>query len=908
MKQHSLLQTKLYIPPIRRELVSRSRLIERLNTGLQRKLTLISAPAGFGKTTLVSEWLAGSAQRAAWLSLDEGDNDPARFLAYMIAALRTIEASIGQGVLSTLQSPQPPSAEAVLTTLINDIAAIPTAIVFVLDDYHLIEAQPIHDALTFLLEHLPPQMHLIIASREDPPLPLARLRARDQLIEVRATDLRFTYSEAADFLNRAMGLDLSAKDIAALEARTEGWIAGLQLAAISMQGRQDTATLIESFTGSHRFVLDYLLEEVLEQQSASVQDFLLQTAILDRLTGSLCDSVTGQDNGRATLETLDRDNLFIVPLDAERRWYRYHHLFADLLRQRLHQTQPEQLPGLHGRASVWYEQNEFVDEAIEHALRAEDFERAADLVGDRAETLWGRGELARLLGWLKALPAEQVTSRPQLCILYAWGLFASGQQSAAEQSLQAAERALDPIADGAPETWPLGRDQRQGADRIKIQGRAAAVRAFMASFRGDVPAIIQYARQALEHLPEEDPVWRSSAAIALGDAYSFSGDMVAACRARLEALEASKAAGNLYMTLIASMKLAVTLRQQGQLPEVMETCQQQWQLAKESGLSQTAVVGWLLAIWGEVLAELNDLEGAIDRAKRGTELTERGGDVAMIGWSYVCLVRALFSRGDMAGAQEIIQRMKNVTRKAHVPTWITSLMAAWQARIWLAQDKLDAASQWAQERGLDADRDPALVHEMDYIALSRLLIAQGRQDAASRLLQRLLEATEAGGRISRAIEILNLQALAAQARDDTTMAISSLKRALSLAEPGGYVRIFVDEGPPMARLLYQALDRGLAPDYTRRLLAAFPVVEPEKTDPSATKIPKSELIEPLSEREIEVVQLIAEGLTNREIAARLFLSVNTVKVHSRNIYGKLGAHNRTEAVARAQALGILPST
>jgi LuxR family maltose regulon positive regulatory protein len=340
----------------------------------------------------------------------------------------------------------------------------------------------------------------------------------------------------------------------------------------------------------------------------------------------------------------------------------------------------------------------------------------------------------------------------------------------------------------------------------------------------------------------------------------------------------------------------------------METCQQQWQLAKESGLSQTAVVGWLLAIWGEALAELNDLEGAIDRAERGTELTERSGDVAMIGWSYVCLVRALFSRGDMAGAEEILQRMENIDRETHVPTWITSLMAAWQARIWLAQDKLDAASQWAQERGLDADRDPALVHEMDYIALARLLIAQRRQDEASRLLQRLLEATEAGGRLSRAIEILNLQALAAQAGDDTTKAISSLKRALSLAEPGGFIRIFVDEGAPMARLLYQALDHGLAPDYTRRLLAAFPVVEPEKTTPSSTEVPKSELIEPLSEREIEVLQLIAEGLTNREIAARLFLSVNTVKAHTRNVYGKLGVHSRTQAVARAQALGLLAST
>ena len=524
MSQYPILQTKLYIPPIRPGLVPRPRLTERLNGGLSRKLTLVSAPAGFGKTTLASEWLAGCAQPAAWLSLDEGDNDPARFLVYLITSLRTLvlpvppvpgasegigiegaAADLGEGALSALQSPQAPLVEAVLSTLINDVAAIPTAFVLVIDDYHLIDAQPVHEAVTFLLEHLPPQMHLVIASREDPPLPLARLRARDQLIELRATDLRFASSEAAEFLNRVMGLGLSTEDVAALEARTEGWIAGLQLAAISMQGRNDTATLIESFTGSHRFILDYLVEEVLEQQSESIQTFLLQTTVLDRLTGSLCDALLGKGAeeqqskkasdsaasrvpspsapGQEILEHLERSNLFVLPLDQERRWYRYHHLFADLLRRRLHQTQPEQLPGLHGRASVWYEQNGFVDEAIEHALRAEDFERAADLVEARAETLWGRGEQFRLLGWLEALPAEQVASRPLLCIFHAWGLFASGQQRAAERSLQAAEQALEPTAGRETEAAPAKRDQKPVTDRAKIQGRAASIREFMASFR-----------------------------------------------------------------------------------------------------------------------------------------------------------------------------------------------------------------------------------------------------------------------------------------------------------------------------------------------------------------------------------------------------------------------------------------
>ena len=931
-----LLATKLHIPPIRPELVPRPRLIERLDAELRRKLTLISAPAGFGKTTLVSEWVgdlrfdaANESQiiyRVAWLSLDEGDNDPARFLTYFIAALSRVEgiaATLGGAALGMLHAaqPQPPPTEAVLTSLINEIADIPVRIVLVLDDYHLIETQPIHDALTFLLEHLPPQMHLIIATREDPHLPLARLRARGQLTELRATDLRFTSSEAAEFLNQVMGLDLSVEDIAALERRTEGWIAGLQLAAISMQGREDTAGLIQSFAGSHRFVLDYLIEEVLDQQSESVQNFLLQTAVLDRLTGSLCDALIGQDNGRATLESLERANLFIVPLDGERRWYRYHHLFADLLRLRLRQILPEQAPTLHHRASEWYEQNGFIDEAIEHALGAEDFERAAHLIEEQADVIWQRGEHTKLRRWLAGLPVELVFSKPHLCILHAWDLFTSGQQDAAERSLQAAEQALDPSlvlspvegSDRATETSPLERGQPPGSDSMKLRGRAAAIRAFMDSYRGDVSGIIQHARQALEYLPEQDLTWRCTVAIALGDAHGFKGDMAAAYQAQLVASEACRGPDHIYCFMVANLKLAITLRAQGRLEQVIEICQQQIQLADESGLSQARVVGCLLAVWGEVLAELNDLNGAVHLAKKGFKLTEHSGDLQMLGWCYICLVRILFSRGDLTGAEELTQKMENIARESNLSFWITDQMAAWQARLWLVQDKLDAASQWMEERGLDIGGELKPLQEIgffllfDYLVLTRILIAQGRLDETARLLEQLLKAAEAGGHIPKVIEILILQALSLQAQGDTDQAITTLEKALTLAEPEGFIRVFVDEGPPMAQLLYEAAARGIAPDYARRLLAAFPVAEPEQTDLSKTQAPKSELVEPLSERELEVLQLIAEGLTNREIASRLFLSLNTVKAHTRNIYGKLGVNSRTQAVARVRALGVLPS-
>ncbi len=903
-----LLRTKLFVPPLRPDLVPRPRLIERLDQGLQpdHKLCLISAPAGFGKTTLASAWAKQTAQPSAWLSLDEGDNDLAQFLAYFIAALQTIESRIGRGLLATLQSPGAADVEMVLTSLLNEIAGLPAGVVLILDDYHIIDSPAVDEALSFCLEHLPPQMRLVIVTRSDPNLPFARYRARGQLAELRAADLRFTYAEAAEFLYQVMGLNLSAEDIAALDSRTEGWIAGLQLAAISMKGHEDTTAFIKSFAGSHHFILDYLIEDVLEQQPESVQVFLLQTAVLNRMTGSLCDALTGREDGQATLEMLERANLFIVSLDEERRWYRYHHLFSDLLRQRLCQTQPDWVLRLHHQAGEWYEQNGFTDEAIEHALRAEDFERAAYLIEGHFDAVYQRGEHTKLRRWLAGLPVKLVFSKPYLGILQAWSLFSSGRLDEAERALQAAERTFELGPDQVAATSPVEAGQAPGNDEVELWGRSAALRAFVAFYRGDVPGTIHYSCQALDRLPEQDLTWRSTAAIALGDAYEINGDLAAAYQTRLEALATSKATGDAYLFLIASLKVAATLRLQGQLQRVLEICQKQLALAEESRLSQTVVVGWLLAIWGEALAEVNDLEQAYHQSIKGVELAERGRDVAMLGWSYLCLVRVLFSRGDLAGAEEIIQKMENTARKKDVPPWIANPLAAWQARIWLAQDKLDAATHWAGERGLDAAGRPGPLHEMEYGVLARILIAQGRLEEATRLLRRLFEAAEAGGCTARAIEILILQALASQAGGEKDRAMAKLERSLALAEPGGFSRIFTDEGPPMAHLLGEALNRGITPEYVRRLLAAFPIDEPLQAKLTTTHADQSELVDPLSERELEILQLIAEGLTNPAIASRLFLSLNTVKVHTRNIYGKLNVHSRTQAIARSQELGLLP--
>ena len=918
-KIEQLLATKLYIPSVRPELVPRQRLIEQLNNGLHRKLTLISAPAGFGKTTLIGEWLGeiqkvnGKTDRTefgvAWLSLDKSDNEETRFLKYFVTALKQIkenENAIGKGADKMLQSTQSPPAELVLTTLINDLAALTEKVIFVLDDYHLIDCQPIHDALGFFIENMPSQIHLVITTREDPLLPIPRLRARDQLTELRAADLRFTLPEVSDFLNRVMGLNLSTKDITALETRTEGWIAGLQLAAISLQGRSDTSQLIETFSGSHRLVLDYLIEEVLSQQPETTQTFLLKTSILNRLTGPLCDAITGQNGSQALLETLGHANMFIISLDNEREWYRYHHLFADLLRKRLDHIHPELSPVLHRGASKWYEQNGFDDEAIEHALLGGDFDHAAEIIERHIDDTWGAGQHAVIQRWMADLPDELVFSKPHLCIFHAWYLFVNGQRKAARQALQAAARAIgsDDIAEAELSDRGLG----HGLDKIRLQGRVAAVYAFMASYSGDLEDVIQHARQAYDKLPAQDLTWRCLTGFVLGDALLYKGEMAEAHLVRLDTVNVSKKTGHYYLILIAHLRLAETLRYQGKLKQVADLCRQQMQFMDENGISHTVAAGWLLTLWGDVLSEMNEIEEAITQAQKGVDVAGRGRrDVSFFAWSNLYLLRVLFSNGDVSGAEEVIRKMQNVARERDLPILAQKQLSAWQARIWMEQNDMDAATRWVEKEKLNPDGEISFFNESQYIVFARILSAQGKTEDAIRIHQRLLENAEAGGRTLRVIEILMLQAITYRTIGDGDQAMNTLEKALKLAEPEGFIRIFVDEGIPMARLLYEALSRKIASDYVQRLLSAFPDEEDGRSISPQPASSEMDLIEPLSERELEILQLIAGGLSNQEIGSQLYLSLNTVKAHTRNIYGKLGVKSRTQAAARARTLGILPT-
>ncbi len=871
----TILATKLFVPPPQPKVVHRPCLVKRLNEGLHHKLTLISAPAGFGKTTLVSEWMAGCERPAAWLSLDKGDNDPARFLTYFIAALQTISANIGAGAMAVLQSPQPPSTESILTALLNEITTLPDNFIIVLDDYHEIDSKPVDEALAFLLVHLPPQMHMVIATREDPHLPLSRLRARGQLTELRAADLRFSPAEAAEFLNQVMNLNLSAEDIATLETRTEGWIAGLQMAAISMQGHQDTAGFIQSFTGSHRFVLDYLLEEVLQRQSVEVQAFLLHTSILDRMCGSLCDAVLLDPTipGQATLEYIERANLFIIPLDNERRWYRYHHLFAELLRQRLQQS--GNVADYHKRASQWYEDNGLELEAFQHAAAANDVERASRLIQGKGMPLHVRGAQVPVLNWLESLPTTVLDERPILWVMYAGALTTAGQTTGVEPKLKAAEAAL------------------QGAepdiDTRDILGRIANNRATLAFIQYQPDTAIAQALCALEYLrPDNLPV-RNISTWVLGAAYQQKGDRTAASQALTEAISISQTIGHTFVTKLATMGLGRVQETENRLYLAAETYRHTLELFGEYPLPSACEAHLGLA---RIYYEWNDLFAAEQHGLEGLRVAQQWD--RLIDRFIVCevfLARLKLARGDAAGAAAILAEAEQSVRQYNFVHRIPDV-AAQQVILLLQQGDLDAAAHLAQ------------THEIPF-SQARVYLAQRDPAAALAVLEPLRQQMEAKGWADELLKVMILQTIALHAYGEKDKAVQLLNEALALAEPGGFIRIFVDEGEVMRSLIEKLSCKRDHPlsGYVDKLLAAF--AQPMAAPNTTSMRQKSDMIEPLSERELEVLKLLRSDLSGPEIAQQLIVSLNTLRTHTKNIFYKLGVNNRRAAIRRAEELKII---
>src|SRR5580704_6444477 len=725
-----LLETKLHVPRWRRSLVARPRLSERLSRGAESALTLVSAPAGFGKTTLLAEWLAAAAaggRSVAWLSLDQRDNDPALFWTYLVAALNTGVPGGGAGALSLLQPPQPPG-EPGLVTLLNDLDAISDDVVLVLDDYHVIDARDVQDAMAFLLEHLPPQIHLVIASRTDPPLPLARLRGRGELAEIRAADLRFTPSEAAAYLNEVMGLALTPADVAALEGRTEGWIAALQLAALSMQGREDTAAFIDGFAGDDWFIVVFLAEEVLQRQPEHVQHFLLRTSILDRLSGSLCDAVTGQDGGKAKLTALERGNLFLVPLDDRRRWYRYHQLFADVLHARLLDEQPDDVPELHRRASRWLEQNGEPSEAIRHALAAGDFERAADLIELAIPAMRRSRQEAAVLGWLERLPDEVVRVRPVLSVGFAGALLAGGEFEGVEARLRDAERWLDGAAglrqgSHAPAAEMVVVDD---AEFRRLPAEIELYRAALAMARGDGPGTVRHARRALELSPADDHLGRASAAALMGLASWASGDLEAGYSGCAECMAGLRRAGHIADTFGCAIALADIRRTQGRLGEAMRTYEQALQRASQPG-------GPVLRGTADMYVGMGEHPGLPQNRYR---------------WR-VAMARIREAEGDLGGALDLLDEAERLYVGDFFPN--VRPVPALKARVWIAQGRLGEALGWAREQGLSVDDDLSYLREFEHLTLARMLLARHQDERAelslreaTRLLERLLPAAEEG--------------------------------------------------------------------------------------------------------------------------------------------------------------------
>jgi LuxR family maltose regulon positive regulatory protein len=894
-----LLRTKLYLPSGRPHLVARPRLIAHLNEGLTRPLTLLSAPPGFGKTTLLSEWVAQVKPRVAWLVLDGDDSDPVRFWSYFIAALQQVDAAIGSSSLGLLQSPTAAAMESMLKALVNEIDSfrddratefIPGEIeglragfILVLDDYHVIETPAIHQHLSFLLDHLPRHMHLIISSRSDPPLHLARLRARDQLIELHESDLRFTRAEAVRFLNETMSLSLTSEQIAALETRTEGWIAGLQLAALSLRGREDLSGFVQAFTGSHRFVFDYLMDEVFARQTESTQSFLIQTSILERLNASLCNALTGRADSQVMLEELERNNLFLMALDDERRWFRYHHLFADVLRHRLTEKSPTALTEYHLVASEWFNNEGLVTEAVNHALAAHDWERAAWLIENASESLRQRGEIATLTNWIQALPESVQRSHPALCLSYARALVEVARYADAETFILGVEH------------WLEGNAQVNDTRVDSFRGKAVALRAQSANTRNEFTQAIELAQRAEQLLPPDDVSWRSWVSLILASALRFTSNWLRANETFQEAAALNESIGDYANALFALSSRGEGLEAVGKLRQAAQQFEEVLRLARVWRIPNAPVTGYALVGLGRVRYEWNELETALHDVQTGLERGQQAGIMDVLLRGYHALARIRQAQGDIDGALAALDEADAVAEKmgvAQVKDWISAL----RAQAWLARGETEAALDWASHF---VGQMQEAVFPSVQIALAKVWLSQRETDKALPLLDHALQSTQAVGRLGNAIHILAVQAIVYHAQGQSEQAFAKLEHAVELAEPEGYVRVFADEGAPMARLMRRMLTRSPASEYVRRLLDAL-------GESANIELPIAHnLIVPLSQRELEVLRLIVEGATNKEIADELVLTVNTVKRHISNIFGKLHVSNRVQAIAQARELNLL---
>ena len=863
-----ILTTKLHIPSLSSNVIQRARLFETLDKGLDHKLILVSASAGFGKTTLITSWLDMIDHAVAWLSLDEFDNTPSQFISYVIATLQTVEPRIGQQVLPMLQSTQHPPITTVLTLLLNELSLIEQDIILVLDDYHSIDSSEIDEALTFLLDHLPSTVTLVMTTREDPQLPLARLRGRGKLTELRASDLRFIDDEAYQFLNTSMGLSLSQDYVATLEERTEGWIVGLQLAALSMQNQADKITFINNFSGNHQYILDYLVEEVLQDQSERIQNFLLETSILERFCADLCDAITDHEDSQEIISYLSRANLFLIPLDHERKWFRYHHLFRELLRQHL-QTQLSDISQLHQRASLWYEQQGYELDAFHHAAKANDIPHVMRLIEGDGMPMHFRGQGRVVQAWLKAQPKTVLDTYPQLWTSYASILLGQGKLDMAETKLHHAELALQNVTEDI-----------HTRDTI---GRISAIRATRFAAQQNVEAIISHSHHALEYLHPDNIAFRTSTAWKLAYAYDLQGKRAEARRAYQEVIPIGQRSGNKVFTRLAKLGIGYLQEVDNQLYQAAETYHEVLQLFGDTPVADAGVAHIGLA---QIHYQWNELETAQDHIEQCIQLAKKSQKYDRLIDGLVFQARLHIARDSINDAHEILTEASSVAHQQNLAHKVPEI-ADLQVQTFLRLEQLESASYLVQTYDIP-------------LSEARVLIAQNKPKLACQLLESLRQEMENKNWADECLKITVLQSIAVHASDKTDEALAILADALAMAESGAFIRLFVDEGTPIIQLLSALYEQGIMSDYVQKLLNVF---DTDTTPPALSA--NQPLIDPLSDRELEVLTLVADGLSNREISQKLFITLNTVKGHNRIIFQKLGVNRRTEAVARARELGMI---
>ncbi|RNM14049.1 tetratricopeptide repeat protein [Nocardioides pocheonensis] len=900
-----VLATKVHVPEPRADSVARPRLQDRLEVAESdtTRLVLVSAPAGFGKTTVLSQWFASPAAaglRVAWVSLDSGDNDVRRFLTHVIAAFQTTNPELGVDVGSVVETAAEVPVETVLTSLVNDLDMFADATVLALDDYHEITAPAVHEVLAFLLDHLPGHVRIAMTTRSDPPLPLARLRSKGGLVELRAADLRFTAEEAADLLNDVMGLALAREEVDTLDERTEGWAAGLQLAALSLRGRENPAAFVDDFAGSHRFVLDYLVEEVLDRQPDRVREFLLATSVLRELNGSLCAAVTGMPDAPEILDSLDRDNVFVIPLDDARRWYRYHHLFADALRARLLARHPDRLRGLHTTAGRWLAERGMFPDAVPHAIAGEDHELTADLVELALAGLRKGRQDATILEWLAAVPDDVVRRRPLLATATAWSRLAAGDFGGIEAWLDVAQEGLEARPGPTDLSTPAPPDVVEAhAQEVRaLPAMIAVYRASVAQARGDVAGTIAHAQRAYDLAGPEDHFSRGAGAGFLGLAAWAAGDLETAVDTFTDAVVSLRAAGLVADALGSTVVLGSMWLARGRPLEARRIFEEALATAERRSGPALPTAGDVHVGLADVLRELGDLEAAARHLDVARELGDLGALPENRHRWYTTMAGLLRARGDLDGAVAMLDEAEPLFRPGFFPE--VRPIAAARARVRLAQDNVVDARAWARQHEVEPDVEPTYLEEYDRLTLARVLVAEGSPADAIALVEPILDAARASGRGGSLIEAHVVLALARHAAGDPSAAAEDLSTALAIGVPAGYRRLFLDEGPAMVDLLTSLL-RGAPADVRRH---AEQVLASAKA-PTATARLDQRPDEALSDRELDVLRLLATDLTGPEISRQLYVSLNTLRTHTKHIFTKLDVNTRRAAVSRATERGLL---